>query len=245
MQLRQILHIVNVVLLGVTIAFAEMPEQAPTASALGYLAGVVLDTNNCAVAGATVTVEGGGAKHTITTGQDGSFNIQLPAGIYRIGAESRGFCLSRRAAFRLRPSTTTTVNLRLIVCPLVHSLVLEGGQYKGETARYQPPFKEDEFSVGSSGEPLNLLIQYGERIHRGNDTQYKGFTLSDGKCFGVIVTYDALTIYADSVRFDAKSLRLEAEGNVVFERGAERAQSQRAYVDLKGAEPKVKLGIEK
>lgn len=241
MELRQVLYIGTFVLLAITMAFAEMSKQAPTASAPGYLAGMVLDTNNSAVAGATVTVEGGGAKHTITTGQDGSFNVQLPDGIYRIRAESRGFCLSRRAAFRLRPSITTTINLRLIVCPLVHSLILEGGQYKGETARYQPPFKEDEFSVASSGGPLNLLIQYGERIHRRNDIHYKGFTLSDGKCFGVIVTYDVLTIYADSVRFDAKSLRLEAEGNVVFEKGLEPVKAQHANIDLKGGEPQVRL----
>lgn len=245
MQLRQVLYIVTFVPLAITMAFAEMPKQPPTASALGYLAGVVLDTNNSAVAGATVTVEGERAKHTITTGQDGSFNVQLPPGTYRIRAESRGFCLCRRAAFRLRPSTTTTINLRLIVCPLVHSLILEGGQYKGETARYQPPFKEDEFSVGSSGGPLNLLIQYGERILLGDDIQYKGFRLSDGKCFEAIVTYDVFTIYADRVRFNARSLRIEAEGNVIFERGAERAKAQRADVDLKGPEPQVKLGIEK
>lgn len=245
MGLRQILCIANLLLLAVSAAFAGMPNQTPTDSGVGYLTGVVLDTNNSAVAGATVTVERGEAKYLITTGQDGSFNIQLPVGIYRIRAENPGFCLSRRAAFRLRPSITTTINLRLIVCPLVHSLILEGRKAKGETSRYQSPFKEEEFSVTSSGEPLTLLVQYGARIVRGHDIQYKGFRLTDGRWFGAIVTHDIFTIYADKVRFNAKSLLIEAEGNVIFENGTERAKTQRVDVDLKSPEPRVKIGLKK
>lgn len=216
-----VVPLVVVLLWAFTIAPAQTLEDASGPKAGRYVTGVVLDTSNATVSGATVVVAGGQSIQTITTTEDGTFRIVLPAGIYSMEAKQRGFCRARRARFRVSSSSITRLDFRLIVCPVVHSLTLEGDRYRGENASERPPFKEEEFSINSSGFPLNLLIQYGERVNGPDGNQYSGFTLSDGKRFGGMATYDLLTIYADRMLFEPKSLRLQAQGTVVFARGGE------------------------
>lgn len=48
-----------------------------------------------------------------------------------------------------------------------------------------------------------------------------------------MVSFDALTIYADRVRLDSRSSTLEAQGNVVVEDGKRRLKISNAEIDLK------------
>ena len=225
--------------LGVIFSLAALSNQAQAVEERSLLTGTVLDTNNSVIVGATIIVEGRVLKNQIntTTAEDGTYSIQLPVGIYRISVNKAGFCRTRRADFRLRTSNTT-INFTLVVCPIVHSLILEDGKYKGETSRNQPPFKEDEFSIDPSSGVLNLVVQYGERIETEKAIHYKGFALSDRSCFGVVATYDLMTLRADRLLFDRKSLRLRAEGNVVYEMSEKRTNAVLVEVDLHDGEPK-------
>lgn len=231
--------------LGVILSLAALSSQAQAVEERSFLTGTVLDTNNSVIVGATVIVEGRVSKNPIstTTAEDGTYSLQLPAGIYRISVDKAGFCRTRRADFRLRTSNTT-INFTLVVCPLVHSLILEDGKYKGEISRNQPPFKEDEFSIDSSSVVLNLVIQYGERIETAKAIHYKGFALSD-RAFGVVATYNLMTLRADRLLFDRKSLRLRAEGNVVFEISEKRTSALVAEVDLHDGEPRFTIKSQK
>lgn len=226
--------------LGVIFSLAALSNQAQAVEERSLLTGTVQDTNNSVIVGATVIVEGRVVKNPIstTTAEDGTYSIQLPVGIYRISVNKAGFCRARRADFRLRTSNTT-INFTLVVCPIVHSLILEGGQYKGEVSRNQPPFKEDEFSIDPSCS-LNLVIQYGERIETEKAIHYTGFAFSE-RAFGVVATYDLMTLRADRLLFDRKSLRLKAEGNVVFEIGEKRTSAVLAEVELHDGEPRFTL----
>jgi len=225
--------------LGVILSLVALSSQAQAVEERSFLTGTVLDTNNSVIVGATIMVEDRISKNPIstTTTEDGTYRIQLPLGIYRISVNKAGFCPTRRADFRLRASNTT-INFTLVVCPIVHSLILENGKYKGETARNQPPFKEEEFSIEPSSEGLNLVIQHGERTETKKTIHYKGFALNDRTFFGVVATYDLITLRADRLVFDRKSLRLRAEGNVVFEMGEKRTRALLVEVDLHGREPK-------
>jgi lipopolysaccharide assembly outer membrane protein LptD (OstA) len=53
----------------------------------------------------------------------------------------------------------------------------------------------------------------------------------------VTVSFDVLTIVADEVRLNKKSLVLEAEGNVIVEDGRQRLNFVYAEVDFKAKDP--------
>jgi hypothetical protein len=57
----------------------------------------------------------------------------------------------------------------------------------------------------------------------------------------VMVSYDALAIYADKVRFNRNTLTLKAEGNVVIEDGVERIHREWVQVSFKGTVPKLSV----
>jgi len=238
MSKKELMKYPMLTFLGVIFSLAALSSEAQGVEERSLLTGTVLDTNNSVIVGATIIVEGRGPKNPIstTTAEDGTYSIQLSVGIYRISVNKAGFCRARRADFRLRTSNTT-IDFTLVVCPIVHSLILEDGKYKGEISRNQPPFKEDEFSIKPSSGSLNLVIQYGERIETEKAIHYKGFALSD-RVFGVVASYDLMTLRADRLLFDRKSLRLRAEGNVVFEMGEKRTKALLVEVDLHDGGPK-------
>jgi hypothetical protein len=220
---------------------APRHKSSPTAQATGQLSGTVTDINGARIADAKVAIEGDGTIRTVTTAQDGTYEVDLTRGIYRIRVSSPGFCPTRRAAFRFQSSTAVTFNFTLVVCALENVLIGENGKYIGEKDRYRMPFKEEVLPVKSASVfPLNLLIQYGERLKDKNVIQYKGFKI-DSKCLGVIVTYNLLTIQADKVRFDKQTLKLEAEDNVIVEDGKQCSRAKKAEVDFNGREPIIRL----
>lgn len=226
------------------LSFVTWPPLNPPsviASQTSQLTGVVTDTNDARVANATVTITGDRMARTVTTSEDGTYRINLPFGIYRITVKSRGFCLARRAAFRIEALKAMRFDFTLVLCPIVNALKIENGRYKGETDEYQPPFNENEIKLPSSTPALKLFVQYGRRIKVGSVLRYEGFMIVGGKFLGVTASYNQLTVYADRLRFHKKTLRLEAEGNVLLDDGQQRVQGQRAEVMFKAGEPVVKL----
>ncbi|MBC8166362.1 MAG: hypothetical protein H7Y20_10870 [Bryobacteraceae bacterium] len=54
-----------------------------------------------------------------------------------------------------------------------------------------------------------------------------------------MVSYDALTVYAEKVRFDNSKFILEAQGNVVVEDGEQRIHSNNIMIKFKGGVPEI------
>ncbi len=72
--------------------FGSAVAQSQASS--GQITGTVVDTNGAAVPGATVTATGKdtGLVRTVTTGDDGLYNlVLLPTGVYTVKASSQGF----------------------------------------------------------------------------------------------------------------------------------------------------------
>ncbi|MCB5270492.1 MAG: carboxypeptidase regulatory-like domain-containing protein [Candidatus Cloacimonetes bacterium] len=67
--------------------------------------------NNQAIAGATVTVEGGS---TATTNNAGAFSLNVPAGIYSVSASAPGFGTLTQENIAVAPNQNTTVNFIMI-----------------------------------------------------------------------------------------------------------------------------------
>lgn len=235
---------------------ASLHYQSPvTIQPTGRLIGTVADINKARVARAAVVVEGEGATRTAMTSEDGTYQIELPTGVYRIKVESIGFCPARRAAFRVQQSTTARFNFTLVPCPISNDLRIVNGQYRGEVDHYRDPFKEEIFPLAhSTGAPLELLVRYGERREDKNTIEYRGTVINydeyadspagsirRNKYLGVTVSYDSLMIHADRVRLDPQAFRLEAEGNVIVEDGNRCVQVNRAVADLKTGDPNLHL----
>lgn len=232
-----------------SVALATLRHQHIIGQPRGHVSGTVTDITEARVSGATITIEGEGAKRTITAANDGTYEVELPVGIYRIKVNSAGFCPARRAAFKVQSLTVATFGFTLVVCPTVNNIIVENGRYKGETDGYQSPFKEEDFPVGPAGSPLDLLIRYGRRRKDGNIIEYTGYKSSiqytghssGDKRLGVTVSYNLLTINAEKVRLNPKTLRLEAEGSVVIENGRQQTYAKRAVVEFKAGESVIEL----
>jgi hypothetical protein len=254
MTRAKFIQVVTLLLMSSIVSASGYKQSSPTMQ-VGRLVGTVTDMNAARVPKAKVIIDGAGTSRAVSTGEDGTYQSELPPGIYRIRVESLGFCPVRRASFRMQAATTTVLNFTLIACPLANQLAIKDGQYKGEVTRYLDPFREESIPIVSTGDtPLELLIRYGKRREGANFVEYKGAAVSYDeyapnpagsvrrrKYQGVTVTYNTLTIYADKVCLDQQNLRLEASGNVVVEDGTRQVQGGRAVVDLKTSEPNVEL----
>jgi hypothetical protein len=159
--------------------------------------------------------------------------------VYRVTTRSVGFCASQRALFRTQPSSDTLMNLTLVVCPLANVLKMDkSGKYVGEEDRYIGPFDSEALPIRNlSGAPLNLLVRYGKRQERKGIVEYQGAKVQNGVPAGVMISYDVLTIVANKVRLNKKTLLLEAEGNVTVEDGKRRMNFSHAEVNFKSKDP--------
>src|SRR5215207_5773809 len=84
----------------------------------GAIAGTVIDQNGAAIPGATVTITnlGTGQKQTVTTSEDGAFQVSsLDPVSYSITVEAAGF--KTATAQSLKVDTATTANANVIVEP--------------------------------------------------------------------------------------------------------------------------------
>lgn len=81
------------------------------------IVGVVLDPNGARIASATVRIENAGAQREAHTGDEGSFEVELPAGTYRITVEAEGFRKVEIVSFRARADRRESLEVRMKVKP--------------------------------------------------------------------------------------------------------------------------------
>src|SRR5215211_7027766 len=80
----------------------------------GGIAGTVIDQNGAAIPGASVTIAniGTGQKQTVTTSEDGAFQVQsLDPVVYSITVEAQGFKTSTIQSLKVDTATTATANV--------------------------------------------------------------------------------------------------------------------------------------
>ena len=81
------------------------------------LTGVVLDPNGARIPFATITIESAAARREAQTNDEGSFEVELPAGSYKITIEADGFQELKLAHFRVRPNTRESLKVSMKVKP--------------------------------------------------------------------------------------------------------------------------------
>lgn len=207
-----------------------------------------------------VTLVGTGGIHTAVTDYLGNYKIEVPPGVYRLKFRIEGCNPLHLAAFRLPAEEMVMPDVRFETCGIAEIL----GPNHQEHDKNLYDFREDSFNTPErGGGPSELLIRYAHRFEANDDKRYRGnlsyrgtFVLGDewdesakrwverDKYFGVMVSYNGLLIYADTVNLDKKTLRLEAKGNVTLYKGSQGTKGQQVKVDFSARNPIKTMQVE-
>jgi hypothetical protein len=89
-------------------------SQLTFANNTGHLKGRVSDEMGAAISKTKIIVENGENKFESTVNENGEYDVELPAGVYRIKTEKMpGFIPYKRDNLRIRKGRTTALNVKL------------------------------------------------------------------------------------------------------------------------------------
>ena len=118
-----------VTLLALASTLSVLPAGRAHGSARGErksrIVGVVLDPNGARIPFANVRIENAGAQREAYTSDEGSFEVELPAGAYRITVEAEGFQKVELASFRVRANRRESLKVSMKVKPPESTLKIE------------------------------------------------------------------------------------------------------------------------
>lgn len=212
------------VILGSSMLHEHQPQLASfIAQPMGIVKGSVMDANGAVIVTPrpSITFAGRNCIKTVAANDRGDYQIILPAGVYKVTTEMRGFYPLRRSDFRVLPDSTVTINVVLSPRYLTRGTTVS---VRASVDTRAPAPKYNEFHV--PGSSLGLLIQFQGKRKTNRHIEYNGATL----------TYDALTIYADKICFNKTRLQLKAFGKRVVVEDGKRVQVKQATVAFKGGE---------
>lgn len=213
-------------------AGAQLPTT--TDRQTGTVKGTVKDFNDAVIPATAVTFEGERVTRKAIADEAGNYAVELPEGIYKVSTEgSSDYLPFRRAAVRVQPGVTKMINITLATSPYPIGILQVGSPSKTSRSSKLVPPKYETHTVPQSPETkLDLLIEFSKKRVRDSVTKYSKATAS----------YDDLIIYAEQVRFDRETARLEATGDrVIVEDGKRRVRAKRAVVEFRAGEPVVEL----
>jgi len=159
--------------------------------------------------------------------------VELPAGIYRVTSQNGNYFDFRRATFRIRPGVVTTINVYPLLSVRAQILMSDGSD------RYElaPKPTYDVYTVPDAPDnALGMLVRYDKKRKSGEYVDYEGRALADRE---VMVSYDALSIYANKVRFHPRKFTLTASGDVIVEDGTQRIKANKVTIRFDNGAPEI------
>jgi len=205
-----------------------------------------LNVNDEIVPFIDVIIEGNGIRRELESsgGGDEYENgglVELPVGIYRVGTRNGNYFDFRRSPFRVRPGAVTMINVYPVRSVRMQMLMSDGSD------RYvlAPAPSYDSYNVPHPpGGVTKILIRYDKKRRSSGYVNYEGSALPPRGSAraverGVMVSYDALAIYAGRVRFDRKKFTITAQGNVIVEDGSQRIKANNVTVRFKNGAPEI------
>ncbi len=96
-------------------AQTERKTSTPERRDVGKIKGVVVDKNDARVVGATVSIGNAKSRRVVETNEEGEFEAELPAGVYRVRVKANGFRQFVLSPFEVEPGVTRTIDVRLKV----------------------------------------------------------------------------------------------------------------------------------
>ncbi len=182
-----------------------------------HVRGTITDPLEAVVSGVKVTFQSERFSQTVMTSDVGVYDIDLPPGDYTMTAEGRGFRKYRRPLFRL--ASPASLDATLLIGPPCGDMVIINSSGEPATeqqieAATETCRREDLISIPpADGLPLQLSIRYGSRTQKGDICSYTGEVNGQFQT-PVFVTYTLFSLRANRVRYDARSKKIEASGDV-------------------------------
>ncbi len=106
---------VKAVYTGNVYSTPSLSNSIPKITQIGTLSGIVRNTSNVVIAGATVTA----GTYTGTSNGTGAYSMQVPAGTYTVTCAAPGYTTGSQAGIVVVTGQTTTVNFNLAVSTLI------------------------------------------------------------------------------------------------------------------------------
>ena len=190
-----------------------------------------------------VIIEGNGIRRELQSSGAGDVYgnggvVELPVGIYSITTRNGNYFDFRRAAFRVRPGVVTTINVHPVLLVRMQMLMSDGSD------RYMlaPKPAYDLYSIPHG--PVQMLIRYDKKRKSRDYVDYEGSGLARRGVARpidrvVMVSYDALAIYAAKIRFDRKKFTLTAQGDLTIEDGTQRIKANKVTLRFNNGAPEI------
>ncbi|HBB97554.1 MAG TPA: hypothetical protein DC054_19405 [Blastocatellia bacterium] len=196
------------------------------------LIGTVAEIHDSLMPGVLITIDSGSKKFTTTSDEFGSYEFSgIPGGVYHITTEKPGFYDLRRASFVLERGKTTKMNLVLLQQFISIALALDGSGAKYRASTLPAPKYEILYPSSPKDSALEFLVRFTTRRASRSVITYRNAELS----------YDALSIYADRLIVDRKTLHVRAEGNVTIDNGSQRRKFNGAEAEFSVGESQLKI----
>ena len=112
-------------LLALAFAFPAPAGFAHPGERKSRIVGVVLDPNGARIAHAAVRIENAASSREAYTSDEGSFEVELPAGTYTITVEAEGFHKVELTSFRAKANARQAVKIHMKVKPPQMPLKIE------------------------------------------------------------------------------------------------------------------------
>jgi hypothetical protein len=124
------LNVISIVALTLVTGLFPIAEQGRLAVLADNLraskiAGVVVDANDARIVGATIRIENARLSRVVQSGDEGTFEVEIPAGVYRITVEMDGFERFVLSTFRVKAGARESVQIHMKVQPPQMPLKIE------------------------------------------------------------------------------------------------------------------------
>jgi len=206
---------------GVLLSTAMLlPGQQP----VGFVHGTVVDPAGAVFIGMVIEVSSQEHSCKSKSNQEGKFNCQLPAGRYNVVVSDENILPYRRATVNLQPSAHVFLILRPILggAPISIDTVFPDGDPPPVAMTFPDPKigYEEQFISGSA----DVLVRYSSTTKREGQVAFRGPHL--------MLTMDALTIYAEELSCSNPIRTCSGKGSVIVELGQERLEGVALDIDL-------------
>jgi hypothetical protein len=197
--------------------------------AKGRISGQVIDLRGDPVASVSIIFSGEEASIKAVADEQGKYEIEIPAGVYRVSATISGFSEFRRAPFKVQPGTAKMLNIVPAFGGFTCILDMTGRDRDPDKEGIGPP-QYEKLSLTQSTVSEELAVRFQLKREQSGVSEYRGGLINPT----VMVSYDLIAIYAEKVRVDKNRGIVEAEGRVTVEDGQQRRRAKYAKLELQG-----------
>ena len=224
-------HLVFFLILALPMAQSLATAQLPSSSArmTGRLWGQVIDLRGDPVGSVHMIFSGESSSHRAVTDENGKYDVELPAGEYRVSAVIAGFSEFYRAKISLPAATTKMLNIVPAFGGVTCILDVTGRERDPDREGIGPPQYEKLSLPQLSGTAEELVVRFQLKKRQGRSIEYRGGPINPA----VMVSQGFLAIYAEKVRIDNEKGTIEAAGKVIVEDGEHRMRVKYAKLEVR------------